>query len=506
MRRCLGQWLVVCLVTFWGSPPVPGAVSIQEFVKAKKKWPSQVGLRQVIEGRYAITGRILLKFQHCQLEFRSTEPLPKLSRRSKRDVNVQVVGRLRRDGQKLFFQVERISKQDDDLVVYARRRPTGSKVKASDWFVLADWASRRGSFYDDPLLQEKASEANRNGIGVARSQASGKLQSLRDVSRLAVTRGAGADVQRAIEHEAFQLELRAAAGKLEVLGRLRDRIGRGLVGARDSKNGASGPLLVRYRQDPVAVYDQANSKERLTLHRALYTSVAMQLIELQARAAGSSGYQVAETIRREIPEAVGEAARWERLAMDADLKRVVSMSRAELDRLSSRMKAAGRAVEAASAVDDWLEARRGKLMDDGVAGRLRWADLLLALKNDRRRAVTTLIEADGLKPDDREVAERLEQLGYEKKEGKWGPVPSGKGGRPRRDTVPVGVQVGMSGKRLLAAMGAPRRMTRVAVRGAISEIWVYGDPGGSRIAVHLVRTRDADNAVVRSISQLPSRR
>ena len=66
MRRCLGQWLVVCLVTLWGSPPVPGAVSIQEFVKAKKKWPSQVGLRQVIEGRYAITGRILLKFQHCQ--------------------------------------------------------------------------------------------------------------------------------------------------------------------------------------------------------------------------------------------------------------------------------------------------------------------------------------------------------------------------------------------------------------------------------------------------------
>ncbi|MED5447838.1 MAG: hypothetical protein VYA62_06390, partial [Planctomycetota bacterium] len=76
----------------------------------------------------------------------------------------------------------------------------------------------------------------------------------------------------------------------------------------------------------------------------------------------------------------------------------------------------------------------------------------------------------------------------------------------RRAPVPVGVQVGMSGKRLLAAMGAPRRMTRLAVRGSISEIWVYGDPGGSRIAVHLVRSRDDDTAVVRGISQLPSRR
>lgn len=506
MRQRLGQLLILCLATVWGSSSVSGAVSIQEFVKGKKKWPSQVGLRQVVEGRYAITGRILLKFQHCQLEFRSTEPLPKLARRNKRDVNVQVVGRLRRDGQKLFFQIERISKQDDDLMLYARRRPTGPKVKASDWFALADWASRRGSFYDDALLQEKASEANRNGIGVARGQARGKLKSLRDVSRLAVTRGAGTTVQRAIEHEAFQLELQDAVGKLEVLEPLRDRIGRGLVGARDTKNRASDPLVARYRQDPVTVYDQASPKERLTLHRTLYTSVVLRVIVLRARAAGSNGYQVAETIRREVPEAVGEAARWERLALDADLKRVVSMSRTELDRLSSRLKAAGRATEAASAVSDWLEARREKLMGEGVAGRLRWADLLLSLKNDRRRAVTILIEADRLKPDDREVAERLDQLGYEKKGGKWVPLPSRKGSPLRRAPVPVGVQVGMSGKRLLAAMGTPRRMTRLAVRGSISEIWVYGDPGGSRIAVHLVRSRDDDTAVVRGISQLPSRR
>ena len=41
-----------------GLESVSAAISIEEFVKAKKKWPSQVGLRQVIEGRYAVTAML----------------------------------------------------------------------------------------------------------------------------------------------------------------------------------------------------------------------------------------------------------------------------------------------------------------------------------------------------------------------------------------------------------------------------------------------------------------
>ena len=64
----------------------------------------------------------------------------------------------------------------------------------------------------------------------------------------------------------------------------------------------------------------------------------------------------------------------------------------------------------------------------------------------------------------------------------------------------------LDGKQLLAAMGAPRRLTRTAVKQSFSEIWVYGEPSGSRIAVHLVRSRDDGTAAVQDISQLPSRR
>jgi hypothetical protein len=64
----------------------------------------------------------------------------------------------------------------------------------------------------------------------------------------------------------------------------------------------------------------------------------------------------------------------------------------------------------------------------------------------------------------------------------------------------------MSGKQLLAAMGVPRRITRLAVQTSCSEIWVYGEPTGSRIAVHLIRSRDDGTATVRAISQLRSRR
>ena len=115
-------------------------------------------------------------------------------------------------------------------------------------------------------------------------------------------------------------------------------------------------------------------------------------------------------------------------------------------------------------------------------------------------------DADRLKPDDPEVAERLGQLGYAKQGKKWVQVRRDLPSVPRRVAAPTGVRVGMSGKQLLAAMGTPRRVTRLAAKRLLSEIWVYGDPSGSRIAVHLVRSRDDGTAAVQDISQLPSRR
>jgi hypothetical protein len=489
-----------------GLESVSAAISIEDFVKAKKKWPSQLGLRQVIEGRYAVTGRTLLKFHHCQLEFRSTQPLPKLTRRNSRDVNVQVVGRLRREGRKLYFQIERVSKQDDDLKLYQRRRPTGPKAKPADWFALADWASGQGSFYKDEQLAEKSTEANRAGVSLARRQAQGDLKALRQVARLVVTRGAGLPLQQAIEHEALRWELKAAGGKTPELEALRDRIGKGWPGSSETKNTPGAPLADRYRADPVAVYDLASGPDRLRLHRLLYSDLVIALITRRARAEGTSGYTVAEAIRRAVPEATVEAARWDRMALDLDLKRSATMGRSELDRLLARLKAARREPEATAAVDGWLESRREKLLSEGVAGRLRWADLVLSLKGDRRGAVVALIEADRLKPDDREVAERLDQLGYSKQDGKWVRVSQGTMRIPRRVAVPTGVRVGMSGKQLLAAMGAPRRITRSATRQSFSEIWVYGEPGSSRVAVHLIRSRDGGESAVRAISQLRSRR
>lgn len=499
--------LVSVLIVVLSSPAsVDAVISIEDFVKDRKKWPAQVGLRQAIEGRYAVTGRTLLRFHNCPLDFRSSEPLPKLSRRSTRDVNVLVIGRIRRDGRTLFFRIERITKQDDDLKLFERRRPTGPKAKPADWFQLADWSSRRGRFYKDVELQGKASEANRLGIVLARRRAAGDAKLLREVARVVVTRAVGNRLQRAIEHEALRVELKSARGKPAALAAVRDRIGRGWPGAEDTKNRAEPSLVTRYRADPVAVYNVADEDDRHRLHRVLYADLAIGLIIAEAREAGTSGYKVAELIRQRVPEASAEASRFERMAHDADLKRVAGMGRSELDRLVARLNTAQRATDADRAVDRWLEARRGRLLAEGVAGRLRLADLVLSLKNDRSAAVSMLVDADRLKPDDPEVAERLGQLGYAKQGKKWVQVRRDLPTVPRRVAAPTGVRVGMSGKQLLAAMGTPRRVNRLAAKRLISEIWVYGDPGGSRIAVHLVRSRDDGTAVVQDISQLPSRR
>ena len=502
----LPRLVLALVVALSGAASADAAISIEEFVKDRKKWPSQVGLRQAIEGRYAVTGRTLLRFHNCPLDFRSSEPLPKLVRRSPRDVNVLVIGRIRRDGRTLYFRIERITKQEDDLKQFDRRRPTGPKSRPADWFELADWSSGRGRFYKDVELQEKSTEANRTGIALARRRAAGDAKLLREVARIVVTRAIGNRLQRAIEHEALRVELKSVGDKPAALSVVRDRIVQGWPGAEDAKNRADRSLAGRYRKDPVAVYNAADEDDRRRLHRVLYADLAIRLIIAESREAGTSGYKVAELIRRQVPEASAEASQFERMALDADLERATEMGRSELDRMVARLRDAKRAVDADRAVDRWLDIRRERLLTQGVAGRLRLADLVLSLKNDRSTAVSMLLEADRLKPDVPEVAERLGQLGYAKQGKKWVQVRKDRPTAPRRVAMPTGVRVGMSGKQLMAAMGTPRRVSRLAAKRVISEIWVYGDPGGSRIAVHLIRSRGDGTAAVRDISQLPSRR
>ena len=306
------------------------------------------------------------------------------------------------------------------------------------------------------------------GIVLARRRAAGDAKLLREVARVVVTRAVGNRLQRAIEHEALRVELKSARGKPAALAAVRDRIGRGWPGAEDTKNRAEPSLVTRYRADPVAVYNVADEDDRHRLHRVLYADLAIGLIIAEAREAGTSGYKVAELIRQRVPEASAEASRFERMAHDADLKRVAGMGRSELDRLVARLNTAQRATDADRAVDRWLEARRGRLLAEGVAGRLRLADLVLSLKNDRSAAVSMLVDADRLKPDDPEVAERLGQLGYAKQGKKWVQVRRDLPTVPRRVAAPTGVRVGMSGKQLLAAMGTPRRVNRLAAKRLIS--------------------------------------
>ena len=73
-------------------------------------------------------------------------------------------------------------------------------------------------------MQEKASEANRLGVALARRRAAGDAKLLREVARMVVTRAIGNRLQRAVEHEALRVELKSVRGKPPALAALRDRI------------------------------------------------------------------------------------------------------------------------------------------------------------------------------------------------------------------------------------------------------------------------------------------
>ncbi|GIT31217.1 MAG: hypothetical protein Ct9H300mP1_32630 [Planctomycetaceae bacterium] len=240
---------------------------------------------------------------------------------------------------------------------------------------------------------------NGRGIALAGRRAAGTQKLLREVARIVVTRAIGNRLQRAIEHEALRVELKSVGEKPAALSAVRDRIVQGWPGAEDRRTGPTGHWLAVTGKIPGPVYNAADEDDRRRLHRVLYADLAIRLIIPESREGGASGYKVAELIRRQVPEAPGRGFAVRTDGLDADLERATEMGRSELDRMVARLRAPKRAVDADRGVDRWLDIRRERLLTQGVAGRLRLADLVLSLKNDRSTAVSMLLEADRLKPE-----------------------------------------------------------------------------------------------------------
>ena len=150
----------------------------------------------------------------------------------------------------------------------------------------------------------------------------------------------------------------------------------------------------------------------------------------------------------------------------------------------------------------------GQSRKEGPIGLMRVAEEYIDLLEDEQQAVKLLQEAYRLSPESERISARLTQLGFHRHEGRWIPLKQFNAlpEDPLRKAIREGrVVVGMTAKQVESTLGAPTSTTRIATAGQLSELWIYGEPGASRLTVHLLRrSRRADLKAIR-ISQIAPR-
>lgn len=495
-----------------------GAQSVQSFVELKPQWPELVGSTFRIEGPYAILTRDSLRMRNCDLSFKASQPL-KLSGSSK---VIEVSGRLAKDANsgKLYFEIDQIRQLPTDLQTMSERERAIQRGTSEQWYELADWARRRGKFYDDEELLERAKIANRKGLTLER-------QELKELTAAALKALANQVPELGLEdslrldwlHESYWLEWEAlqksapkpdlTADEIDVakdpVFQLLSRLDGDLPGAKARANDVLPLLVNEYRRNPISTYRNAPDAKRRVLERLFHLEVARAAIARVTKPDGSNGSEVADRIDELIPEQHELAEKHRDAELTFLAANAATLTRTQLGELMQRCRDRKQEALAKEAAVRWLAKREVSLRKDGVTGLIQLADERLALLQDQAGAGAALLEAVPLAPRNEDLIERLKKLGYHEVNGRWVaqqakpqasnpmPMPESELERFIRIGVP---KVGMTSAQLLKCLGSPQSLTRVATAGRVTETWTYRDGTSVRYTVTVERRPNRGTAEV----------
>jgi len=476
--------------------------SVEHLNSRKAEWEQLTGPTLRIEGRIATHSKGQLRLSKCELAFHSTEAEIRVlnGRRA-----VELVGKLKKEDGKISFDVSQIVAVPTDVEQFDSRSIKLRNARPSDWYELGDWAAGRGRFYDDAEITKKALIAYANGVkiewralpandGEARIELSRKVQQykLPDDQRMEILH----EGYRALWQTALKTEKPDAAMWTKLATRLADD----LPGSTESLPQFPDELKRRYEKETLTLYRESSEATRRQLHRLFYASVILKSIEREAAPDGRDGDVIAERIERAVPEEKTLAEKYRTAKLDWRLTRAATVTRLEIEQLAKDFHSRQQPIQARQASQAWLQAREGRMREDGSLGLVQLADDHLALLGDETKAALFLKEAYKLDPSLEEVAKRLEKLGYKLDRGAWTKEMAGKpvGDAPKPEAVPSGgIVVGMTASALRASQGRrPESIGRAITSNGLIEVWSYGTPGTSRLIVHLARTSATGEAKV----------
>lgn len=480
-----------------GSRASAAVISVEEFNAQSKNWASYAEgqLPFTIEGRYSSVSRSSLRLRNCELVFRP-ERGKELTRPSGESGRVEIGGKLVLDGGKPVFVVERLRDLPSDLDDVRKRSNALRRDKPEDWHDLGQWTRSRAAFYKDAELEKEADgfflkgvEAERRLISAEQPERyftlAAKVVELKLPERL----------RQELVHQGHR-EIWDAARKAKRpnLRDVAERMARDLPGAEVPLQPPLPKLEKRYEEKPLTVYEESTTDDRRKIHRILYSAVVMANVLSDSKADGSDGIAVADEIDRLVPERHPLAETLREKELSFRMGKVDTATRGEVLALSQIYRDRNQGDLARKAVQTWLARREDLARKDGPDALKLLAEEHLTLLEDDKKAVALLLEASKLSPDSEEIGQRLEKLGYRRKDGKWmttaefDAIPVD----PIRKAMSMGdVVVGMTASQVRKSLGAPNSTTKASTADETAEIWTYGARNTSRLSIHFLRRHRA---------------
>lgn len=511
-----GLWLTLSATASAADPEFIG-----DFMKRNKEWDRLINITVHLEGRYASISSSRLRLQNCDLEFRGNKPLVK-----PRDSEVvEVIGHLTKDDGEYIFVVNRLAGMPTELFRYERMLATVNPRDPAEWHELGMWLKKRGDFYDDKRLLEKAQAAFAKELAVelnavAPSDLKGRLKLADKVTRL----GLPATQRAEIIHDAYYEQWRQIAETIKKqadeekeppqslssddqnkLRTLIEHIARDMPGSNLPLTPLQPELMKTYLAEPIETYQAADDEKRRTLHRLLYAEALQSLIVQEAKADPAKGYAAASKIEKQVPEypELAERLRVDQLAWERS--QVATYTRRQVLELAERYKARGQADDANAALTEWLDVRRERLRADDAGEHVRLAEDYLNLVAAEEPAADLLIAAYRLTPDVPEIGRRLKQMGLVLKNDEWirpKDLDDPEQRKLERAIREGRVEVGMTRQQIRRSLGAPTVVSRVRSLRSVNEVWMYRLSAASMLAIQFNETAGPNGPTAKNINEV----
>ena len=497
------------------------SITIQDLLADKEQWPTYAadGRKFQFEGRFE--GRSdntikIIKFDiSCKLPSNGT--FPDGIRSGQR---IELIGRFLSENGKLIFVVSRILIKDTDI---DRLRSRIKDVPADQPAKLLDLAAEYqvdAEFYNDSALKAEIAAVRTDSLSRLRRMARGDVTKLRELLRQSTSLGVKPELIQTLQFESIYAASKEPNANVDAL----------IAEMKMSCEGwdrlvppISERLKLEFTRDAVATFGEAQEADRRGLHRLLYKSLRLRQMQSMVKTDGSNGLEISKLVRTEFGDDDPLAADFEEREVQFRLTQIAMLSRTDLKGLTELLTRLNRAAQVPDAVRDWLRVQERKFGTSNLAGLLRTADEylfvadLLQSAEYQRQGVELLKQAwtsasESAPTDADQIADRLQLLGWERLNNKW--MTNAQMNSLPKDDVQLAIREGrvvrgMSMQQVVQTLGQPTKISRIASRKSVCEMWSYEAEGSADMVIRFRRSLIDETttlSIVEDVSRIPARR